>query len=698
MDNIGILDPEGKNNNPLNNKQYSETYKDLAKKWSNFPAYKIRNEVIDAITNSDVILCIASTGSGKTVLVPKFALHSLNYKGKIAITLPKQIIAKSAAEFSAKTLDIELGKQVGYQYKNAPKESHCRDTKLLYATDGTIVARLMNDITLKDFDMVIIDEAHERKVQIDFIMYLLRQTLRIRKNFKVIIMSATINSNLFREYFSEFKFQEINIEGERLYPIKSIFSKSEMEYKQMLEFGLNIVKELSGEKMSALNGDILFFITSSNEAMDICKKKNNMKDRNKLLCVEVFAGMDDKKQDLAQSNKIYKDNGYTKKLVVATNVAESSLTIDGIKYVIDSGCELNSSYDPILHARLLDRVLISKAQVKQRMGRAGRTEPGTCFHLYTEKQYKDMKDFPEPDIKKVNLAYECLKLLNMNKDKDIKYLLDVLLDFIEPPPEKYIKSALNDLIDLELVVNNKISKLGELVVNIGADDIYSSLAIIYGKLYGCGNDIINITSYISAAKSNMGEILAYPNEIMVSHIKDNGKRKEELSKLYKLFNDKKNKLGSKYGDHISLLNIYNKYSNKISNYDNAIKWAKKYFVKLKTLDKAKKNARNLSKYIKQYDNTINNIELGITINKEVNNMELNKKIIFCLYMANKTKTAQYDGGYITRYNTSAYSLSHLSFINSTKYPKYIFYDELFISAGTGILNIVTKISKKYYEN
>ena len=698
MDNIGILDPEGKNNNPLTDKPYSDAYKELAKKWSKFPTYKLRYEIIQAIKDNNVLLIIASTGSGKTVLLPKIALHTLNYNGKIAITLPKQLISQSAAQFSALTLDVELGKEVGYQYKNAPKESHSKYTKLLYATDGTIVMRLMNDITLKDYNMVIIDEAHERRIQTDFILYLLKQTLKLRPDFKVIIMSATIDSTLFKNYFGEFKVKEFNIEGQRLFPIRSIYARTDMDYKQALDFGMDIVKELTGEKISAIPGDIIFFVTSQNETMDICKKKNNMYDRQKLYCVEIFSGVNDEKIKLAQDSELYKKQGYTKKMIVATNIAESSLTIDGIKYVLDSGHELKSSYDPILHAKTLDRVFISKAQVKQRMGRSGRTSAGTCFHLYSEKQYKAMNDFPEPDIKKVNLAYECLKLMNMYKDRDIKYLLDVLLEFIEPPPEHYIKSAINDLINLELIVNNKISKLGEMVVNIGADDIYASLAIIYGKLYGCENEIINITSYISAAKSNMNDIFNYPNDTTVSYIKDNARRKLELSKLVSEFNKKKEKLRNKYGDHISLLNIYNKYSKKMlksnSNYDIIVKWANKYYVKLKTLDKAKKNARTMGKYVKQQENNINFANLNVISHDEIINMDLNDKIIICLLMANKNKIAHYNGGYITNYDTKIYGLSQLSFINTSKYPKNIFYDELFISTGTGTLNIITKIPKK----
>ena len=175
MTNIGILDPLGEHYNPVTNEPYSDTYKELAKKWSMFPAYEKARDIISSIQDNQIILVISGTGSGKTVLLPKFLLHVLDYKGHIGITLPKQIIAKSAAEFAAKTLDLELGKQVGYQYKGSEKEMRGKNPNLLYATDGSIVARLMNDPELKEFDGIIIDEAHERKIQIDFLLFLLKK-------------------------------------------------------------------------------------------------------------------------------------------------------------------------------------------------------------------------------------------------------------------------------------------------------------------------------------------------------------------------------------------------------------------------------------------------------------------------------------------------------------------------------------------
>ena len=189
---IGIFDPQGKNPNPFNNKPYSDTYKNLAKFWSNLPAYKMAKDVVETINKNDVILIISSTGSGKSVLIPKYCIHVNNYSGLIIMTLPKKLITKATADFAAKTLDVELGEYVGYQYRGETAKS--KDTKLLYSTDGSIVAMLKSDATIKEVDILIIDEAHERKVQIDLLLYLVKNAIKLRKErnmkpLKLVIMS-----------------------------------------------------------------------------------------------------------------------------------------------------------------------------------------------------------------------------------------------------------------------------------------------------------------------------------------------------------------------------------------------------------------------------------------------------------------------------------------------------------------------------
>lgn len=352
MEKIGILDPNGNNLNPLNNQPYSDTYKELAKKWSTFPAYERAEEIIDIIKSNQVILVISGTGSGKTVLLPKYTLHALDYKGHIGITLPKQIIAKSAAEFAAATLDVKLGEQIGYQYKGSDASLKGRNPNLLYATDGTIVARLMNDPELKEFDAIIIDEAHERKIQIDFLLYLLRNVIRKRKEFKLIIMSATINSEIFSSYFATEKFVTLDIGGKTNFPIESIFSDEKSNSEKYVERGLKIIdilmKEYINDKNNSKINDILFFVTSINETIEIRDKLLSLYPN--IVSIAVYAGMDTKLQDQVQ---IKQTND--RRILISTNVAESSLTVDGIKYVIDSGFELFSYDDPEKHAKVLEK-------------------------------------------------------------------------------------------------------------------------------------------------------------------------------------------------------------------------------------------------------------------------------------------------------------------------------------------------------
>ena len=162
----------------------------------------------------------------------------------------------------------------------------------------------------------------------------------------------------------------------------------------------------------------MFFVTSSNEAFDLCKQLNNELENidieNNIYCIEVYAGMNKNKQIIAQDKDLFKKEGnYKRKIVITTNVAESSLTIEGIKFVIESGYELLGQFDPDLMGHRLEKGIISHAQAKQRMGRSGRTEPGVCYHLYTEDFFNRMKKFPEPDIRKQDITDECLKLLNI---------------------------------------------------------------------------------------------------------------------------------------------------------------------------------------------------------------------------------------------------------------------------------------------
>lgn len=625
---IGILDPEGNNINPLSNTPYSDDYKKLAKVWSKFPTYLKANEIIDTIKDNQVILITSDTGSGKTVLVPKFALHVLNYNRKIIITLPKKIITKSAAEFAAKTLDVELGNQVGYKYKGEAKLSD--NTKLLYATDGTIKSLLLRDILLRDYDCVIIDEAHERKIQIDFLLYLLRETLSKRPEFKLIIMSATIDTSLFVNYFKESKVGELYLSGVKNYDITSFFLLNSIKYNEALNEGFKILMKIL---KTSREGDIIFFITSKVDTM--CDKLT----RRDIFCVEVYSGMAPDIQLLAQDKNKYKiDTSFVRKVVFATNVAESSLTIDGIEYVIDTGYEFKSIYDPIYHANRLNKQLISQAQAKQRMGRTGRTSPGVCYHLYTKNDFEHiMSKFPEPEIRTSDITYECLKLL---KSIDFKDLQMTLNNFIESPKELYINDAITNLLQLNVIYNNKISSLGKAVLKLDAESINDGIAIIYAKIHNVHEEVCKIISVCNVIKNN-------------------------INTLFQNKEDRDNIDRNIHSDHLTLLNLYG----------------------------YRLDAHNIFERLIKKITKINVNELEINKYENISSLDKNDKIIACLAIGYKLNTAvRVNDFYRTHYSKDLkIGIGRSSFVISR--PKHVIFNELFIS-GAANLNIVSEISSK----
>ena len=676
-DNIGILDPEGKNPNPLTGNPYSDDYRKLAEKWTKVPIYKRANEIIDMIKEYQVMLIISSTGSGKTILTPKFAAHALNYKGRIVTTLPKQMTAKSAAEFAAKTLDVKLGEEVGYQYKGSEKNAKSAKTKLLYATDGTVVARLLKDPKLTDFDAVIIDEAHERKVQIDFMLYLLRRTLEVRPELKVIIMSATINEQIFASYFSSFKFAKIDVGGERLHPIKSIFLKESITQAEYLDKGYDILKKILKEDDTSKSGahDIIFFAPSVADALDICRRTTA--DKLDVYCIEVYSGMPSDREELAMHKDKYKQYGKNRKLIVATGVAESSLTFDGLKYVIDSGYEFYGYYDPEIDARVLNKSFITQAQAKQRMGRAGRTEPGICYHLYTENEFNNkMEKYPEPNIRVSNIYQECLSLLSYPQVDTIEKLLDVLSNFIEPPKEVYIRSAINQLKYLNLIDNEKITKLGQIVNGMQMDPMMA-VSIYAARLMKCSNEVILILSTIETAKNNISEIFHMPKH-----------DKEKMDKFYVA----KRKFEHKSGDHLSIYEVMSKYAEMIvTNEETKLKkFISDNFLNKKVIEKS-------YKYYKKYKGSLMNTFKTIPELETLKDKTLEQKVLSALAYGYK-----YHMGFLRDkvYSTSKadkIKLSRSTFLDNRSLPQTIFYSELFSSNGRLEINIASKITPKVDE-
>jgi len=714
MYNTGIFDPKGIKVNPFTGEKYSEEYKKLGKIWSNFPAYKMGKDIVKGINENQILLVISSTGSGKTVLVPKFVAHIFDYKKKIAITLPKQIVTYSSAEFAAKTLDVKLGEEVGYKYRGSPKNSMSEKTKLLYATDGTIVAKLLNDPLLKEFDAVIIDEAHERKTQIDFMLYMLREVIKKRPEFKLVIMSATINSDIFKLYFKDFKYKKIDVGGERNFPIKSIFINKYLEYEDRLEEGYKILENIlitDDPKKSGAH-DIIFFITSTNEAKDICQRLNTAINKEKdrvcritcnggIFCVEVYSGMDKKRETLAKDKELYKESGkYTRKVVISTNVAESSLTIDNIKYVIDLGHEIKGGYIPKYRAKVLDRQLITNAQAKQRMGRGGRTGPGICYHLYTKDEFNTvMEKFPQPDIRTSEISGDCLSLMRNKNVRTIDNLVKILQNFIEPPRDEYIHDAIDILQQLGCVNKTEITQLGEKVSQI-SNNPRDGITFIMSYLYNTKDNISKILAMKDACNNNFKKIFKFPQDINLEKY-DKSKQKKIREMLQNKFDDKISIFRDKTGDHITLLNIYNKFNDTYEKYisngnldkDKVDKWCYEHFLSSSILLRAK----TYYKKNKRVDYTLNftGEDIGITLSDDILKLDDKNRTLAVLLIGYQLNTAVLSNG---TYKTKKIkdidvNIDRRSILGGTT-PKHIFYSELMIFMGKASMNIVSYIPIK----
>jgi pre-mRNA-splicing factor ATP-dependent RNA helicase DHX15/PRP43 len=695
MTNIGILDYEGKNNNPLNNKPYSDTYKKLGKTWSKFPAYENVKDTLNIIKNNQVVLITSGTGSGKTVLIPKYVLHNFDYTGHILVSLPKQIIAQSAAEYAAVTLDVELGDQVGYKYKGSDAKYVGKNPNLLYATDGTIVAKLLNDPLLSEYNAVVIDEAHERKVQIDFMLYLLRNVVEKRPDFKLIIMSATVNSEVFASYFAQYKFEQLDIGSKTNYDIKSIFVDKTIGPSSYINYGIDIIKNLLKQKESGKISDILFFVTSVTETLDVAKQLRALYPDKE--CIEIYSGISQDTQD-----KISKKTTENQRILIATNVAESSLTVDGIKYVIDSGYELLSYYDPIKRARVLDKGLITQAQAKQRMGRAGRTAPGICYHLYSKDDFNNnMKKYPEPSIRVSNITTETLRLLSLDTIQTVDKVLSVLGALIEPPRENYIKLALKTMFDLNLISDNKINDLGMFCSSIQLES-EQALAIYCAYRLHCSKEVIAILLISDLIKNNINELFMLPNKIL--KISDNNIDADKQNKLNLLnikFKETKKKLAHKYGDHLTILNIFSKY-RKIEGEDKRKQWCHEHFLKYNILKKCEDTYdrikyRLIGETRKFSDSEqANNFKIIDDSNLvDLNSLNIDYKILYALKFGYKYNLGFYNDNnksYRTLYSEDRVNIAKDSVLWNA--DKNIFYSELFISGGNSNLNIVSVIPKK----
>jgi len=665
--NTGIFDPEGKNINPLNNLPYSDEYKILSKMWSNLPAYKKRDEIVSDIKDNDIILIKSETGSGKSVLIPKFTIHTLDYKGMTVMTLPKKIITQKTAEFAAKTLDTQLGEYVGYQYRGEQVKSS--KTILLFSTDGSIISMIKQDPLLLEIDILIIDEAHERKTQIDLLLYLIKSAITIRKEkklkpLKLIIMSATIDEKLFENYFKKFKFKYLFLSGETNYEIKSTFlDYSILDIKnEYIEKGKKTIEQIINNirNNKTEEGDILFFVTSVAE----CKKTaDELDDKYKdSFVMALYSGFPSELNEYVSNPTSYKqlDSHYKRRIFISTNVAESSLTIDGICYVVDSGLEINVFYEPDKGINVMEKKLITKAQMKQRKGRAGRTKSGYCYHLYTKEEMDNAQDFPEPEIKTIDLKNICLSFMQIqsNIDKKDAYIDEVKKMFsqlIQPPGDNYIDNGFQFAIKHKLIENNVLTNLGKLIVD-SKMDVFDGLILLYA--YQMGKEMFNKVFLIVCI---LGRIKGGVNDFFFKDVE-----KYDIKKLIKKMNY----------HHSEFILLYQLFLMIKEDKENRMFNIKLFNEIKKTYESNKYKIHEI--FVKH--------NYKLTDFKDHNDDV--KNIIECFHYGLNTNKAKNKNGKFY-YNGMICNIDQNSYVNTDKLDKIIFYSNIFIN-GKFKIGIISK--------
>lgn len=512
------------------------------------PVFHFRSALIKAIKENQFLIVVGETGSGKTTQLTQYLAEAgFANTGMIGCTQPRRVAAMSVAKRVAEEVGCQLGEEVGYTIRFEDITSP--STKIKYMTDGMLQREILMDPELRRYSVIILDEAHERTIATDVLFALLKKTCKHRPDLRVISTSATLDADKFSTYFNECPI--FTIPG-RTFPVEILYSREpESDY---LDSALVTVMQIH---LTEPQGDILVFLTGQEEIDTSCEiLHERMKALGpnvpKLHILPVYSALPNEQQsrifDPAPPGE--------RKVVIATNIAETSITIDHIYYVVDPGFVKQNAYDPKLGMDALIVTPISQAQANQRAGRAGRTGPGKCFRLYTEQAFQtEMLPTTIPEIQRQNLAYTILML----KALGINDLLN--FDFMDPPPTNTMLTALEELFALgALDTEGLLTRLGRKMADFPMEPSLAKVLIASVEL-GCTDEMLSIIAML-----NIPTVFYRPKE------------KQQQA------DQKKAKFHDPSGDHLTLLNVYNGW--KKSGSSNP--WCYENFIQARAMQRAQK--------------------------------------------------------------------------------------------------------------
>lgn len=541
---------------PDSGKQVSRTIAEIRR---SLPVFAVREELLDIIRENQVIIVEGETGSGKTTQLTQY-LHEEGYTnyGIVGCTQPRRVAAVSVAqrvadEFNGGGLGAEVGYAIRFEDCTGP------GTCIKYMTDGILLRESLGDPDLEKYSVIIMDEAHERSLNTDVLFGALRIITSRRRDLKVIITSATLNAERFSSFFGHAPV--FRIPG-RTFPVDTFYSKTPVE-----DYVDGAVWQVVQIHLQApLPGDILVFMTGQEDIETCCE---GLADKlGKLECTQPVSILPIYSQLAADLQaKIFEAApADTRKVIVATNIAETSLTIDGIRYVVDAGyCKLKT-YNPRLGMDALLLCPASQAAVNQRAGRAGRTGPGKCYRLFTGSAYSsEMLDNNVPEIQRTNLSHVVLLL----KSLGVKDVLD--FPFLDPPPAEIVLKSMLALWFLGALDNNgDLTDLGDRMSKLPVDPALSAL-LFCGEKLECLDEAATIVAMLSV-----------PNVFM----RPQGREEESDSAREKFFVSE--------SDHLTLLHTYQRWLSA----GGRAEWCAKHFISGKGMRKAREVREQLVDMLK----------------------------------------------------------------------------------------------------
>ncbi|WVN85394.1 uncharacterized protein L203_100540 [Cryptococcus depauperatus CBS 7841] len=600
---------------------------------NSLPIYEFRDELLEAIAEHQILVVVAETGSGKTTQLPQYLYEAGYCKNgmKVGCTQPRRVAAMSVASRVAEEMGARLGQEVGYSIRFEDMTSD--KTVLKYMTDGMLLREFLTDPELSTYSALVIDEAHERTLSTDILFGLVKDIARFRPDLRLLISSATLNAQKFADFFDQAPI--FDVPGRR-FPVDMFYTQQpEANY---MHAAVTTILQIHTTQPK---GDILLFLTGQDE---IEAAEENLKETMyalgdkvpELIIAPIYANLPSEMQ-----SKIFEPTPEgARKVVLATNIAETSITIDGVVYVIDPGWVKQNNYNPKTGMSSLVVEPISRASAQQRAGRAGRVGPGKAFRLYTKWAFKnELLQDTIPEIQRTNLSMVVLMLKSLG-------INDVLnFDFLDKPPAETIIRSFELLYALG-ALNHKgeLTRLGRRMAEFPVDPMLSK-AIINSENFKCTHEVLTIISMLQES----GSLLYRPKD-----------KRVHADKAHKNFI----KPG---GDHFTLLNIFEQWAE--SNYSQ--QWCYENFIQFKSLSRVRDIRDQLAQLCDRVE---------VVIESTPNDLIPVQKAMTAGYFYNTARIDKGGGYRTTKNNHSVYVHPSSCLIGMQPPPRFILYYELVLTS------------------